>query len=468
MLAFVLGSGLGVLLGGGILFFWSRIRINQQKIQLLAQFEATRVELATKASWHEQTQTAYKTDLAHMRDQHTLALTQTARLEAQLQASQEDNAEKMRLLDDAKQRLSDIFQSLSAEALHKNNASFLELAKSALLLEQQKSQSQFTQKEQAISALVSPMQQALTQVDQKLQQLETERVRAYEGLHQQIRFLRDSNDQLRNQTSQLVQSLKSSTVRGRWGELQLRRVVELAGMLQHCDFVEQSSKQTEDKRVRPDMLIQLPGNKMLVVDAKAPLEAFLHAIEATDEFQKQHLLTNHANHLRAHIKALSAKAYWQQFERTPEFVVLFLPGESFFSAALQQDPELIELGVAQNIILATPTTLIALLKTVAYGWKQENIAETAEKISKLGHELYQRLWKVSEHLADVGKSLGNSVKSYNDALGSLESRVIVTARKLKELHLGDDSKDLPDLHSIDQIPRALPAVFTDGPPSTSS
>ena len=270
-----------------------------------------------------------------------------------------------------------------------------------------------------------------------------------------MRSLIDTQARLKETTGNLVQALGTPRVRGRWGEIQLKRVVELAGMLDHCDFFEQRSVTTEDGRLRPDLLIRLPGNRNIVVDAKAPLSAYLEAIEETDETLRQIKLTNHARLIRDHIAALSKKAYWEQFDPTPEFVFLFLPNETFFSAALQVDPSLIELGAEQRVILATPTTLIALLKAVAFGWRQERLAENAKQIAELGKELYKRISDMTDHLSDVGQKLHKAVESYNKAVGSLETRVMVSARRFRELHVGTEQEEIPVLSQIEATPRAL-------------
>ncbi len=349
----------------------------------------------------------------------------------------------------------DKFKALSADALATNNQSFMNLARTTFEKFQENTHHTMEQKQKAIDDIVKPVGKSLEEVDKKLQALETERASAYQVLRQQVSELVTSQKELRTETSNLVNALRSPTVRGRWGEIQLRRVVEMAGMLSHCDFDEQVSVNKEDKRLRPDMIVNLPGGKRIVVDAKAALSAYIESLEAPNEEIRKQKLLEHAQQVRSHIKELSSKAYWDQFQPAPEFVVLFLPGETFFSAALEHDPSLIEVGADARVILATPTTLIALLRAVAYGWRQESLAQNAQEISELGRELHKRLSDMGEHFIKLGRNLGTAVHSYNQAMGSLESRVMVSARCFKDLGAGAAQVDINEVAQLDSIPREV-------------
>ncbi len=387
--------------------------------------------------------------LEELRDRLSAAETSAAATQVELQKEREAAAEKLAMLENARTNLAETFQSLSAEALRRNNASFLELANTSLERFQETARGDLEKRQTAITDLVKPVRDSLEKVDLKIQEIEKTRAGAYEALTQQVRGMMEAQGQLRTETNNLAQALRSPVVRGRWGEVQLRRVVELAGMLDRCDFIEQATVGTEGGgRLRPDLVVQLPGGKQIVVDAKAPLAAYLEAMEERHDEQRARKLTTHAVQIRAHIDTLTKKAYWEQFAQAPEFVVLFLPGESFFSAALERDPSLLEYGTERMVILATPTTLISLLKAVFYGWRQQNLAANAEEISKLGRELYKRVSDMGGHLDKMGRSLNNAVDHFNKLAANAESRVLVTARKFRELEpaqTGDSIEPLPQV-----------------------
>jgi DNA recombination protein RmuC len=381
-----------------------------------------------------------------------------AELETRLTEERKAAQDKLTLLNKAQTALADAFKALSADALRSNNQSFIELAKATLEKFQEGAKSDLEARQKAVHELVRPLKESLEKVDTKLGDIEKERVSAYSALNEQLKGLIETHlPMLHNETANLVKALRQPNVRGRWGEIQLKRVVEMAGMLDHCDFIEQESRTTEQGRLRPDVIVKLPGGKQIVVDAKAPLTAYLEAIEAPDEMTQAARLADHARQVKAHMTALGRKAYWDQFSPTPELVVMFLPGEMFFSAALREDPELIEFGVSERVIPATPTTLIALLRAVAYGWRQEALAQNAQEVADLGKQLYERIAKLAEHWSDVGSRLNKAVEAYNSATTTLETRVLVSARRFQELSAAPQDVSVVNIELVDHAARALQA-----------
>src|SRR6202521_2276408 len=410
--------------------------------------------LQARLSLREKELEAKKASLARLQQAYTDVVAGKARAESALEAERKSSNEKIELVTRASEELRNAFKAMASDALKSNNSSFLVIAEETLKRFQSQAKGDLDARQKAVADMVAPVRDSLNKVDAQIQQMEVARGDAYGELRAQVQSLIATQKELQSETGNLVRALRTPNVRGRWGEIQLRRVVEIAGMLSYCDFTEQETVTTESGRLRPDLVVKLPGGKHVVVDAKTPLQAFLDAFETTDEETRRACLATHARQVRDHMKTLSGKKYWEQFEATPEFVVMFLPGEIFFSAALEQDPGLIEQGVLQRVIPASPTTLIALLKAINYGWNQEKLARNAQRISDLGKELHERLRKLAGHITGVGTNLDRAVEAYNQAVGSLENRVLGSARKFPELG-ASVAEDIPELAPIETTARAL-------------
>jgi DNA recombination protein RmuC len=417
----------------------------------------TAAELATLkerlAGKETELQKLHEAQLREVAD-HKQVRVENAQLQAELQGERRAAQERISSFNRATEELAERFKALSRDALKDNNQSFLQLAHATLEKFQENAKGDLEFRQKAIDQLVKPLKESLEKVDGKIGEIEKERAGAYSELRQQVKALATSQLQLQAETGNLVKALRTPHIRGRWGEIQLRRVVEMAGMLQYCDFVEQETVVTEDGRIRPDLIVRLPGNRTIVVDAKVPFDAFYESISTTDDDVRSARLKDHARLVRVHIGALSKKSYWESVQPTPEFVLLFLPGETFYSAALENDPKLIEDGVGQNVIIATPTTLIALLKAVSYGWRQEQMAENAKEVSELGKTLYDRLRVFTNHFANIGKGIERALDSYNQGVGSFEGRVLRTARKFKERG-ALSGEEIEVLEPIDKAIRSL-------------
>jgi DNA recombination protein RmuC len=441
-----LGLVVGVLIGAAIA--WALRSRRDQGVTVQARTAEARLLDAQSAAAHQSAQLdAANGALAQARADQ-------GRLGAEVEQLRIALNERAALIEADREALIGRFAELSGDALRQNSEHFLTLADTRLREAQEAARGELGSRQEAIATLLQPLQDTLTRYEQGLKDLERDRQGAYSGLSNQVRQLSVSQEGLQKETRNLVTALRAPQTRGRWGELQLRNVVEMAGMVRHCDFEEQVTTTGDDGRLRPDMVVNLSGGGRIVVDSKVPLDAYLRAIEAEDEATRDLHLVAHARQLRTHVDQLAKKEYWQQFDRSPEIVVAFVPGDPLLSAALEHDRDLMEHCFASGVVLATPTSLIGLLRTIALGWQEKALAENARAVQELGSELYDRLRVLGGHLAKVHKNLSGTVEAFNDAVGSLESRVLVSARRFPDLGVvGHGAKDLPELHQVTSTPR---------------
>ncbi|HSB30732.1 MAG TPA: DNA recombination protein RmuC [Candidatus Sulfobium mesophilum] len=456
---------LGAVIGGVIVWiiassrlkwFYSKqiaeeqMRSSDQKNELEARAksaEAVNTELRQQVGQKDETLDRLRDELNAERQIRVEALTK-------LEAAQKSFEEQRALIEAMKKEMTDTFNALSSAALKSSSEDFLRLASEALGKVVSDTKGKLGEHQAAMDGMIKPLSETLKRYEDQIRAMEENRHKAYGSLEEQLRTLASTHENLQRETSNLVSALRKPQVRGRWGEMQLRRVAELSGMSMHCDFTEQISVDTDKGRIRPDMIVHLPMEREIVVDSKVSLEAYLDAIAAQTEEEKKAKMEKHAQQVRAHMIKLAAKDYWSQFEKSPEFVVLFIPGEAFLSPAVEIDNRLIEDGIEKRIIIATPTTFIALLRAIAYGWRQEQITKNAQQISMLGKELYERMSTVAKYFGDLGSAIERSITTYNKVIGSLESRVLPSIRKFRELG-ATGAEDIPVIEQIDQKPRNL-------------
>lgn len=451
------GAGIASLVVLVVCIVISRLLIKQKETEIENQTTEERAIQITKSEYLKKQNEELHESLIEkdkiIQDLHR----QNTMLETTLKVEKESIEKQIVTLEKAKEEMSFIFKAAGQEALQANNKTFLDLAKENLEKMQLQANENLEKKEKAIETLIKPVSESLDKMDKKINELEKERQGAYERLTQHLGTMAEDQQKLRSETSHLVQALRSPSSKGRWGEMHLRNTVEIAGLVNHVDFIEQDSFNDDGKIKRPDMIVRMPGGQKIIVDAKAPIDAYYDALNQNlDGAAREHELARLSRLVREHIKILASKNYWDQFE-SPEFVVMFLPSEGILSAAMEKDTSLLQYAIEQKVIPATPTTLIALLRAIGYGWQQEKIAENAREIADLGSELYRRLATFGEHLQSVGRGLGGALNSYNKAVGSLEGSVLPSARRFNELHVATKAKEIPVLTALDQHPRDVSA-----------
>jgi DNA recombination protein RmuC len=454
MILATVGIGLVCLLVGLLAGWLGRdARSRSREMESQSNLAALRQEAGSLS----QSLNAERTASAELRQQLSTAQTQQAVLASQLESTRQNLDEQRRLLEEAQVKLRDAFSALSADALAKNNQAFLQLARENFAILSKEASGSLDQRNAQMDAQIKPLREMLGQYQQRLGDIEKSRTESYSMLREQLGTLAETQRTLNVQTNQLVTALSRPSTRGQWGEITLRRLVELSGMTRRCDFVEQTSLNGEEGKLRPDMIVNMPGNRHVIIDSKAPLEAFLDAAAAADDDTRRTCLQRHAQQVRTRCRELSLKSYWSQFANTPEFVVMFLPGEAFLYAAVEVDGSLLEDALNNQIIIATPTTLIALLKAIEFGWRQEEITQNADQIRELGSQLYDRIATLADHFDKLGRSIDGTVDAYNKFVGSMQSRVLATARKMNELGPGGQ-KQLADPSPVEARPRELSAL----------
>ncbi len=460
MMEWVIILALGLVIGGGVAWVMSGARARASMGSALRTHEARTAAAEARVEEIRQHLTSARGDFETLRERLREAETAGVAAETRVIEIEKNLAEQKTLLEDARTKLSETFKSLAAEALAGNNAGFLVLAEEKFRALKDEAAIDLESRRKAVELLVQPLTETLSAYQKESKELEDKRLREMSAVGEQLRGLMTAQTTLQSETAKLVNALRSPQVRGRWGEITLRKTAELAGMSAHCDFVEQESVTTDEGRLRPDMVVKLPAGREVVVDSKVPLGGFLEALEAKTDEEREVALAKHARQVNQHITKLASKEYWDQFTAAAEFVVLFIPNDSFLAAATEKDPSLVESAMTKKIVIATPTTFIALLRAIAYGWRQELVAESAQRISALGQELSDRMGTLAEHLIKVGGAIGKAVESYNAAVGSFESRILPSARKFRILGAGG-KKEIEELEPIDQMPRSLTAPDVD-------